>query len=150
MMLLVLQGESVIGPNPSVYADFVGKEFLAQNAQKEGVIITSSGLQYIIGVNGTGTIYPTLESTVLVNYNGTLFNGLLFDSTYGDDGEPAEFPLNALIKGFAEGCTYMTVGAVYTFYLPSELGYGAAGAGEGLIPGNSMLIFGIELLAIKS
>ena len=121
-----------------------GTEFLAANKGKEGVVETESGLQYKIEVEGTG-IAPEETDTVEVNYEGRLIDGTVFDSSY-DRGESVRFPLNRVIKGWTEGLTYAKEGGKIQLYVPAELGYGQRGSGP--IPGNSTLIFDIELVKV--
>lgn len=123
-----------------------GKKFLEDNAKIEGVEVTESGLQYQVIVAAEGT-KPLATDTVRVHYKGTLTDGTVFDSSY-DRGEPVEFPLNRVIPGWTEGVQLMSVGSTYKFVIPAELGYGANGTGP--IPGNSTLIFDVELLEIVS
>lgn len=125
----------------------VEDEFLTSNKEKSGVITTDSGLQYEVLNTGTGPI-PTAEDTVSVNYIGTLLDGTQFDSSY-DYGQPAIFPLAQVIPGWTEGIQLMNVGSKYKFYIPSSLAYGPEGAGGGVIPGYSTLIFEVELLSIE-
>lgn len=106
---------------------------------------TASGLRYEVITEGTGKT-PTATDTVVVHYTGTLTDGTKFDSSR-DRGEPISFPLNGVIKGWTEGLQLMKEGARYKLYIPSELGYGAAGAG-GVIPPNADLIFDVELLEV--
>lgn len=123
-----------------------GKEYLAATEQKEGVMKTASGILYEVLNPGTeGGAKPTAESTVKVHYTGTLIDGTKFDSSV-DRGQPAEFPLNGVIKGWTEGLQLMPVGAKYRFHIPSELAYGEAGRPS--IPPNSVLVFEVELLEI--
>ncbi|MEO7080203.1 MAG: FKBP-type peptidyl-prolyl cis-trans isomerase [Flavobacteriales bacterium] len=122
-----------------------GRTFLAENGKKPGVITTASGLQYEVLQMGKGP-KPTAEQTVKVHYKGTLLSGKQFDSSY-DRGEPAEFPVNAVIPGWTEALQLMPVGSRWKLFIPSELAYGERGAG-GDIPGNSTLIFEVELLDI--
>ena len=121
-----------------------GEKFLAANKEKEGVVETESGLQYKIEVEGTG-IAPEETDTVEVNYEGRLIDGTVFDSSY-DRGESVRFPLNRVIKGWTEGLTYAKEGGKIQLYVPAELGYGQRGSGP--IPGNSTLIFDIELVKV--
>ena len=123
-----------------------GEKFLAENSLREGVQVTESGLQYEVLVEGKGP-KPTAEQTVKVHYEGTLIDGTIFDSSY-QRGEPIEFPLNGVIKGWTEGLQLMSVGSKYKLYIPYQLGYGERGAG-GSIPPYSALIFTVELLDIK-
>lgn len=121
-----------------------GEKFLAENKTKEGVITTESGLQYKVITEGTGA-KPTLEDKVKVHYTGTLLDGTKFDSSV-DRGEPAEFSLERVIRGWTEILQVMPVGSKYTVWVPSELGYGERGTRG--IKGNSVLKFDIELLDI--
>ncbi|MBQ3717678.1 MAG: FKBP-type peptidyl-prolyl cis-trans isomerase [Paludibacteraceae bacterium] len=123
-----------------------GEKFLQENALRDGVKVTESGLQYEVLVQGKGK-KPTAESTVKVHYEGTLIDGTIFDSSY-QRGEPIEFPLNGVIKGWTEGLQLMPVGSKYKLYIPYELGYGERGAGQS-IPPYATLIFTVELLDIK-
>jgi FKBP-type peptidyl-prolyl cis-trans isomerase FkpA len=130
-------------PSPTLE---IGKAFLAENAKKEGVITTTSGLQYLILSAGAGKS-PTKKDTVVVNYRGTLINGVEFDSSYLAGREPAEFPLNRVIKGWTEGLQLMKEGAKYRFFIPSHLAYGTRGAGIDIGP-DETLIFEVELLKV--
>jgi FKBP-type peptidyl-prolyl cis-trans isomerase len=121
-------------------------QFLAENSKKTGVVITSSGLQYEVVVQGQGK-NPAADDVVSVNYEGKLIDGTVFDSSY-TRGEPAEFSLDQVISGWAEGIQLMNVGSTYRLYIPSSLAYGEQGAGN-MIPPNSALIFQVELLSIK-
>lgn len=124
-----------------------GQAFLASNATAEGVQTTASGLQYKVEVEGTGA-KPTASDTVTVNYEGTLVDGTIFDSSYARN-QPVTFPLNQVIAGWTEGLQLMSVGSTYMFYIPSDLAYGAAGRPP-VIPPNSVLVFKVELLDIPS
>ncbi|MDR2417854.1 MAG: FKBP-type peptidyl-prolyl cis-trans isomerase [Treponema sp.] len=121
-----------------------GIAFLAENAKKPGVVTTASGLQYEVITEGSGA-RPLASDTVRVNYEGTLINGTVFDSSY-EYGQPVEFPLSRVIPGWTEGIQLMNEGSTYHLYIPSELAYGEEGAS--VIPPNSVLIFKVELLAI--
>lgn len=122
-----------------------GEAFLEENKKKEGVVVTPSGLQYKVIVKGTGPT-PTETSTVRVHYRGTFIDGKEFDSSYKRN-QPAEFPLNQVIKGWTEGLQLMPVGSKYELYIPYDLAYGEEGR-EGAIPPASVLIFEVELLDI--
>ncbi len=123
-----------------------GEQFLEENASKEGVMVTESGLQYKIITEGSGKS-PEATNTVKVNYEGSLIDGTVFDSSF-EGGQPIEFPLNRVIPGWTEGVQLMKEGATFEFYIPSELAYGENGAG-GVIPPNATLIFKVELLEVK-
>ncbi len=122
-----------------------GEEFLANNKSKKGVITTESGLQYEVITEGTGE-RPSETDKVKVHYKGTLLDGTVFDSSL-DRGEPAEFPVNAVIKGWTEALQLMPVGSKYVVWIPADLAYGERGAGQDIKP-NSALVFEIELLGI--
>lgn len=122
-----------------------GKAFLEENAKKEGVVTTKSGLQYEILTEGTGK-QPKATDTVRCHYEGSLISGSVFDSSY-KRGEPAEFGLNQVIPGWTEGVQLMKEGAKYRFYIPYLLGYGENGAGSS-IPPYSTLIFDVELIKV--
>ncbi|WP_201587201.1 FKBP-type peptidyl-prolyl cis-trans isomerase [Psychrobacter jeotgali] len=122
-----------------------GEAFLAENAKKEGVKVTDSGLQYKVLTPGTGKS-PKATDVVVVNYEGKLIDGTIFDSSY-ERGEPIEFPLNQVIAGWTEGLQLMQEGAKYELYIPSDIAYGEVGV-EGIEP-NSTLIFTVELLEVK-
>ncbi|MFL1732947.1 FKBP-type peptidyl-prolyl cis-trans isomerase [Moraxella oculi] len=119
-----------------------GEQFLAENAKKDGVHTTASGLQYKVIKEGTGK-KPKATDVVTVNYEGRLINGEVFDSSY-ERGMPAQFKLNEVIKGWTEGLQLMKEGGKYELYVPSELAYGDVGS-PGIEP-NSTLIFTVELL----
>jgi FKBP-type peptidyl-prolyl cis-trans isomerase FkpA len=123
-----------------------GQAFLKENAKKEGVKTTPSGLQYKITKEGTGK-NPKATDTVVVHYKGTTIDGKEFDSSY-KRGEPATFPLNRVIKGWTEGLMYLSEGGKATLYIPSELAYGKQGAGSDIGP-DETLIFDVELIKIK-
>ena len=123
-----------------------GEKFLAENKTKEGVITTESGLQYKVIKEGKGEI-PTKESSVKVNYKGTLIDGTEFDSSYKRNA-PATFRADQVIKGWTEALTMMPVGSKWELYIPQELAYGSRETG-GLIKPFSTLIFEVELLEIE-
>jgi len=123
-----------------------GDEFLAANKAKPGVMVLPSGLQYKILTGGLGP-KPTPADTVVCNYRGMFINGKEFDSSY-KRGQPAEFPVGGVIKGWTEALQLMPLGSKWELYIPAELAYGERGAGND-IPPNSALIFQVELLNIK-
>ena len=122
-----------------------GEAFLAENAKKEGVVTTESGLQYKVIKEGKGEV-PTATSTVKVNYKGTLIDGTEFDSSYKRN-EPTTFRANQVIKGWTEALTMMPVGSKWELYIPQELAYGARETGGSIKP-FSALIFEVELLEV--
>ncbi len=123
-----------------------GKDFLEKNKSQAGIQVTPSGLQYQILTEGTGA-KPTAEDTVKVHYKGTLIDGKQFDSSY-DRGQPAEFPVNGVIRGWTESLQLFKTGTKAKLFIPAELGYGASQRPG--IPANSVLIFEIELLEVKA
>ena len=123
-----------------------GAEFLAKNRKENGVVELPSGLQYKIIKEGKGD-KPKETDIVTVHYRGKLLDGTVFDASY-ERGEPATFPLNQVIRGWTEGVQLMSPGAVYEFYIPSDLAYGDRGAGE-MIPAGSTLIFEVELISFE-
>ncbi|WP_251620297.1 FKBP-type peptidyl-prolyl cis-trans isomerase [Odoribacter lunatus] len=122
-----------------------GEKFLAENKNKEGVITLKSGLQYKILKEGNGK-KPKATDTVKCHYEGRLINGTVFDSSIRRN-EPAEFPVNGVIAGWVEALQMMNIGSKWQLYIPSELAYGAHGAGQSIGP-NETLIFDVELLDI--
>ena len=130
----------------SAVAKKEGEAFLAANAKKPGVTVLPDGLQYEVIKAGSDTTHPLLTDKVKCHYHGTLINGKVFDSSV-DRGEPITFPLNGVIKGWQEAVQLMTVGSKWKLYIPSDLAYGDQGSGP--IPGNSVLIFEVELLGIE-
>jgi len=123
-----------------------GAQYLADNGSLEGVQTTESGLQYKVLKQGTGHQHPKATDTVKVHYHGTLLDGSVFDSSV-ERGEPIEFGLNQVIKGWTEGLQLMVVGEKTRLFIPSDLAYGDRAAGT-IGPG-SMLIFDVELLGIN-
>jgi FKBP-type peptidyl-prolyl cis-trans isomerase FkpA len=120
------------------------EKFLSDNAKREGVQTTLSGLQYEVLEEGSGP-KPTVMDTVTVHYKGTLVDGKVFDSSY--ERGPATFPLMRVVPGWREGIPLMSVGSKYRLTIPPELGYGSRDMGA--IPPNSVLIFEVELLGIQ-
>ena len=123
-----------------------GAAYLAENAKKEGVVTTDSGLQYKSLVAGNGA-KPTRSDQVKVHYKGTLIDGTVFDSSY-DRGEPIVFPVTGVIAGWIEGLQLMQVGSKFELVIPSNLAYGANGSGP-VIGADATLIFEVELLGIE-
>lgn len=121
-----------------------GQAFLAENAKKQGVKKTDSGLQYEVLTPGTGAT-PKLTDSVVCHYKGTLIDGTEFDSSY-KRGKPATFPVNGVIEGWTEALQMMKVGGKWKLVIPSELAYGPQGRPG--IPPNAVLVFDIELLDI--
>jgi FKBP-type peptidyl-prolyl cis-trans isomerase FklB len=119
--------------------------FFKDNATKEGVKSTPSGLQYRVISEGSGR-KPSAESEVVVHYRGRLLDGTVFDSSY-ERGEPATFQVGQVIEGWIEGLQLMSAGAKYEFYIPSNLAYGEQG--NQVIPPNATLIFEVELIEVK-
>ncbi len=122
-----------------------GEAFLADNAKQPGVVTTKSGLQYKVLASGKGKT-PTATSKVRVHYTGKLVNGKVFDSSV-ERGQPAEFPVNGVIKGWTEALQLMKTGDKWMLYIPSNLAYGEQGGG-GVIPPGAALIFEVELLEV--
>lgn len=122
-------------------------EFLAENAKKDTVVTTGSGLQYEVLTQGEGDAKPSATSKVKVHYHGTLADGTVFDSSV-ERNSPISFGLNQVIPGWTEGVQLMTEGSKFKFYISPDLGYGDRAAGK--IPAGSLLIFEVELLKIES
>ncbi|WP_227687262.1 FKBP-type peptidyl-prolyl cis-trans isomerase [Spirosoma arboris] len=123
----------------------IGSAFLAENKTKTGVVTTASGLQYSIEKEGTGA-KPTATDRVKVHYTGRLIDGKVFDSSV-ERGQPAEFGVNEVIKGWTEALQLMPVGSKWKLFIPSDLAYGDRSAGADIKPG-STLVFDVELLDI--
>lgn len=124
-----------------------GEKFLAENKIKEGVKTTASGLQYIVLKEGKGEA-PKATSRVKVHYHGTLIDGTVFDSSV-DRGEPTEFGVSQVIKGWTEGLQLMQPGSKYKFFIPQDLAYGANPRPGGKIKPFAALVFEVELLEVK-
>ena len=122
-----------------------GEAFLKENAQRPGVTVTASGLQYEVVKEGTGR-QPKASDTVRCHYEGTLIDGTVFDSSYRR-GMPAEFGLRQVIAGWTEGVQLMKEGSIFKFYIPYNLAYGERGAGAD-IPPYAALIFTVELINV--
>lgn len=125
-----------------------GAAFLAENAKKDGVTVTASGLQYEVVEAGEGDM-PSETSQVSVHYHGTLIDGTIFDSSV-QRGEPATFGVNQVIKGWTEALQLMPKGSKYRLYIPEELAYGASPHPGGPIEPHMALIFDVELIEINS
>jgi FKBP-type peptidyl-prolyl cis-trans isomerase len=123
--------------------------YLAWNGARRGWTTTASGLQYRReGRANPSGAQPSATDTVRVHYEGTFIDGRKFDSSY-DRGEPAEFPLNRVIRGWTEGVALMHVGETFHFAIPASLGYGDRWVGGDELPPNSTLLFKVELLEVK-
>jgi FKBP-type peptidyl-prolyl cis-trans isomerase FkpA len=143
---MILQAKQTEKANASAASNIAeGAAYLAENAKKEGVVTTESGLQYEVLTEGEGASPAGPTSTVKVHYRGTLLDGTEFDSSYSR-GQPATFPLNRVIAGWTEGLQLMKEGAKYRFHIPSELAYGERSTGK--ITPNATLIFDVELLEV--
>ena len=123
-----------------------GQEFLEKNKEKPGIVSLPSGLQYEVITQGDGP-KPTAQNKVTCHYHGTLIDGTVFDSSV-KRGQPATFPLNAVIKGWTEGVQLMPLGSKWRFFIPPQLGYGDRQVSAQIGP-NSTLIFEVELLGIQ-
>lgn len=123
-----------------------GEAFLADNKKKDGVVTLPSGLQYKIIKAAEGK-KPTEDDTIVCQYRGTLLDGTEFDSSYASGG-PATFLVKGLIPGFKEALEQMPIGSTWQFFIPSDLAYGANGAGDAVGP-NATLIFQVELISIQ-
>jgi len=123
-----------------------GESFLAENAKKEGVVVTASGLQYKVLEAGEGDS-PVPSDVVTVHYRGTLVDGTQFDSSY-DRGQPATFPVGGVIAGWTEALQLMKPGAKWQLVIPADLAYGERGAGQVIGP-NSTLLFDVELISVE-
>jgi len=132
--------ERLYGPNRDA-----GRKFLLENKLKDSVIVTPSGLQYKVLVQGKGDV-PQLNDKVLVNYEGRLVDGTVFDASKKHGDKPASFQPNQVIKGWTEALTMMPVGSKWQLFIPQELAYGERAQGQ--IPAYSTLIFDVELVAI--
>ena len=122
----------------------VGRDYLASNAQREGVVVLPSGLQYEVLVTGEGA-KPGRDDHVRTHYHDTLIDGTVFDSSY-ERGQPAEFPVGGVIAGWVEALQLMNAGSKWRLHVPSELAYGEQAVGS--IPPHSVLVFDVELLDI--
>ena len=123
-----------------------GEAYMAENAARDGVTATESGLQYEVLREGDGGTRPADGQNVTVHYKGSLVDGTEFDSSY-ERGEPATFNVNQVIPGFSEGLKLMDVGSHYKFHIPGNLGYGPQGSAPNIQP-NATLIFEVELIEI--
>lgn len=126
-------------------AEAAGQRYLEENAKKPGVIVTESGLQYEVIVEGSGA-KPTASAKVRTHYHGTFIDGQVFDSSV-ERGQPAEFPVNGVIAGWTEALQLMGIGSKWRLTVPAKLAYGSQGA-QGAIPPNATLIFEVELIDI--
>ena len=145
---IVREAMAAVKDKVSAAAKAEGEEFLAENAKKDGISVTESGLQYHHDTEGTGPS-PDGNDKVTVHYQGTLLDGTEFDSSY-KRGESISFPLNGVIAGWTEGLQLMKVGGKTTFYIPQELAYGERPNPGGPIPPFAALIFVVELLEVET
>ena len=132
--------------NAGAMNEKLGKEFLEQNAQNEGVKVTKSGLQYLVLKEGDGA-KPGPNDVVTVHYTGRLIDGTVFDSSV-ERGEPATFAVGQVIPGWVEGLQLMSEGAAWRLFIPANLAYGTHGTGP--IQPNSTLIFDVQLIKVES
>jgi FKBP-type peptidyl-prolyl cis-trans isomerase FklB len=137
-----MQGDMKAASEPNKAA---GKKFLEENKKKPGVIELPSGLQYEVIKEGEGE-KPTASSTVTTHYTGTLIDGTVFDSSV-ERGQPAQFPVNGVIKGWTEALQLMKPGSKWKLYIPSDLAYGDGGSPPKIQPG-ATLIFEVELISV--
>ena len=131
--------------NAGAMNEELGKKFLEQNAQQEGVKVTASGLQYLVLKEGNG-VKPGPNDAVTVHYTGRLIDGTVFDSSV-ERGEPATFAGGQVIPGWVEGLQLMSEGAAWRLFIPSNLAYGPHGTGP--IQPNSTLIFDVQLIKVN-
>ena len=132
--------------NAGAMNEELGKKFLEQNAQQEGVKVTESGLQYLVLKEGDGK-KPGPNDVVTVHYTGRLIDGTVFDSSV-ERGEPATFAVGQVIPGWVEGLQLMSEGAAWRLFIPSNLAYGPHGTGP--IQPNSTLVFDVQLIKVES
>jgi FKBP-type peptidyl-prolyl cis-trans isomerase FklB len=132
--------------NAGAMNEELGKKFLEQNAQQEGVKVTESGLQYLVLKEGNGA-KPGPNDVVTVHYTGRLIDGTVFDSSV-ERGEPATFAVGQVIPGWVEGLQLMSEGAAWRLFIPSNLAYGPHGTGP--IQPNSTLVFDVQLIKVES
>ncbi len=123
-----------------------GEAFLAENKNREGIVVTNSGLQYRVLESGNGKT-PELTSTVETHYEGTLLDGTIFDSSYRR-GETISFPVNGVIAGWTEALQLMKEGDIWELFIPADLAYGAHGAGQAIGP-HATLKFKVELIKVQ-
>ena len=145
-VLLVAVGAAYVGTEKQVVQAMTPEDFLASNARHSGVVQTPSGLQYQIIKQGRGP-RPTASDMVLVQYEGRLLSGKVFDTTK-TDGNPRPLSIVGTIPGWAEGLQLMNQGSTYRFWMPPNLAYGPNGTSDGIIPPNSVITFEVELLAV--
>jgi FKBP-type peptidyl-prolyl cis-trans isomerase FklB len=138
---MVAEMEAAAGKNQAV-----GEAFLAENAKKDGVVVTESGLQYKVLEPGEGDS-PAAADVATVHYRGTLIDGKQFDSSY-DRGQPATFPVGGVIAGWTEALQLMKPGSKWQLVIPAGLAYGERGAGQDIGP-NATLMFDVELISVE-
>lgn len=142
---LIQEGQVAEAEARAAEAKAAGQEFLDENAKRDGVTVTESGLQYEVITAAEGD-KPSIDDTVTVHYTGTLTDGRVFDSSV-QNGEPAVFPLRGVIPGWTEGLQLMNIGSKYRFVIPSDLAYGNRAVGQLIRPGET-LVFEVEMLEI--
>jgi FKBP-type peptidyl-prolyl cis-trans isomerase FklB len=140
------QEQELVRQEQSASNKTIGQAYLAANAEKEGIIVTESGLQYKEVVSGDGAM-PTADKTVVVHYKGSLIDGTVFDSSY-ERGQPAEFPVTGVIQGWVEALQLMNVGDKFELTIPADLAYGQRGSSPTIGP-DATLLFDVELIEIK-
>ncbi|KAL6065206.1 Peptidyl-prolyl cis-trans isomerase, variant 2 [Balamuthia mandrillaris] len=146
-VVVALQVVCCLSADMSRYNLRKGKQFLTENAEKEGVVVLDSGLQYKVLQKGEDGDSPKATDSVTVHYTGRLIDGNVFDSSV-NRGQPATFGVSGVIKGWTEALQLMHIGDKWELYIPHDLAYGERGAGNMIGP-NSVLVFEVELLAIN-
>jgi len=146
VLFVALVSAAALNEKVAKYNTRVGKKFLDENKDKDGVVVLASGLQYKVLTAGSGKTHPKKSDQVSVHYRGTLINGKEFDSSYKRNA-PATFGVGGVIAGWTEALQLMTAGAIWELFIPSDLAYGTRGSGKDIGP-NALLIFKVELIEI--